>query len=196
MSMLRLSKLCLIIPNAMKTLFERLFLYLMSIFNVNFFKRILKHTIVKVNLALLHLLQLVFPSKKVFLTAPLIFLCPQAFGPPSIVAVCVHGQFSAHPNSDGINSPLNWWQVYMALLSLCIMGWSELVALSACVVLAVTCLSGQPFVLTDIRPDATQNTGTVTAWAPFQALFPRKYMKLPANTKPVLSSALREYPEH
>lgn len=84
----------------------------------------------------------------------------------------------------------------MTLLSPCIMGWSELVALSACIVLAVTRFSGQPFVPTDIRPDATQNTGTVTAWAPFQALFPRNYMKLPANTKPVFFSSLREYPEH
>lgn len=61
----------------------------------------------------------------------------------------------------------------MVLLSPSITGWRQLVDLSACVVLAVTCLSQWPFVVTDIRPDATQNTGTVTAGPLSKPCFPK-----------------------
>lgn len=77
----------------------------------------------------------------------------------------------------------------MALLSPSIMGWRQVVDLSACVVLAVTCLSQWPAICCD-RHQARcyPKNRHCDSWAPFQTLLPRNCMKLPGNQ--VLSSVL------
>lgn len=62
-------------------------------------------------------------------------------------------------------------QAQLALLSLSSTGWSQSVALCCgcwCMGCGVRVLVAQPFVLANIRPDATWSLGVLTAWALLQ----------------------------